>query len=233
MKHKIKPFEEFKNKVNEDFYNPFEENNPVEVKPSHIADKGGTLALRKEVFNINRVEYSKKANGSYCVLAKTQYGKGEIVEIAPIIFVGPDAKSVTRLKDYIFEIDKNKQSYGVVLGYGSVYGHSNDPNVTFAYNKKNKQMYFIAKRFIKAGEELTINYGDEYWTQRSGFGVVAKEPIVTGAEAVSAKSESNESAVQPNASDQLDANRVKQFSQPNSNQNPSVSGIAIRGLGQS
>lgn len=231
MKHKIKPFEEFK-KVNEEFYNPFEKTD-IEVKPSHIADKGGMLKLRKEVFNINRVEYSKKNNGGYCVLAKTQYGKGEIVEIAPVIFVGPEAKAVPRLKDYIFEIDKNKQTFGIVLGYGSLYGHSNTPNVTFAYNKQNKQMYFIAERFVKAGEELTINYGKEYWDERMGFGAMAPvDQSVKGGEAVAKGEESNESIVQPNSQDITDKHRMGQFSQPNDKNNTSISGIAIKGIGQ-
>lgn len=229
MKHKIKSLDEYL-KLNEDFYNPFDENNPIETKPSHIADKGGFLKLRKEVFNINRVEYSKKANGSYTVLSKTQFAKGEIVEIAPIIFVGLEAKAVPRLKDYIFEIDKAKQIYGVVLGYGSLYRHNENPNITFAYNRGNRQMYFIAARMINAGEELTINYGKDYWAERSGFGAMANESPVKAGEAV-AKSESdkNESMVQPNATDLTNQSITKQFGQPNSSANPVVSGVAIKG----
>jgi hypothetical protein len=236
MKHKIKPFEEFKDKkINEEFYNPFEKDNKVEVKPTHIADKGGMLKMRKEVFNINRVEYSKKPNGSYCVLAKTQYAKGEIVEISPVIFVGLEAKAVPRLKDYIFEIDKNKQTYGVVLGYGSLYGHSQTPNITFAYNKQNRQMYFIAAKTINAGAELTIDYGKDYWAERSGFGTMAQEPSVKAGEAV-VKGESGKNegmGLQQNASDITNANVAKQFGEPNNPANPAVSGIAIKGPGQS
>ena len=230
--HKIKPLDEFLN-INEEFYNPFDENNPIETKPSHIADKGGLFKMRKEVFNINRVEYSKKNNGSYIVLGKTQYAKGEIVEIAPVIFVGLEAKAVPRLKDYIFEIDKNKSIYGVVLGYGSLYGHSETPNITFAYNKGNKQMYFIAARTISAGEELTINYGKDYWEERSGFGAMAQQPSVKAGEAVAKGEDSNESQVQPNAEDLTDMSRIKQFGQPNSSSNPGISGVAILGPGQS
>ena len=241
MKHKIKPLEEYlesKNviirKVNEDFYNPFDEDNPIETKPSHIADKGGVLKLRKEVFNINRVEYSKKPNGSYMVLAKTQFGKGEIVEIAPVIFVGTEAKAVPRLNNYIFEIDKAKSQYGVVLGYGSLYRHNSAPNITFAYNPRNRQMYFIAAKMIKAGEELTIDYGKEYWDERSGFGTMAPEKTeVKSGEAVpSAKGETSESEVQPNSEDITDANRIKQFGKPNNPANPTISGVAIKGIGQ-
>lgn len=228
MKHKIKPLDEY---LKEEFYNPFDKDNPIETKPSHIADKGGLLKLRKETFNINRVEYSKKQNGSYLVLAKTQFAKGEIVEISPVIFVGAEAKAVPRLKDYIFEIDKMKQIYGVVLGYGSLYTHSETPNITFAYNSKNRQMYFIAARTISAGEELTIDYGKDYWNERSGFGAVAQQqPVKSGEAAV--KGESNESAVQPNAEDITNMSMTKQFAQPNSKANPAVSGVAIKTIGQ-
>ena len=230
MKHKIKPLDDYL-KLNEEFYNPFAEDNPIETKPSHIADKGGILKLRKEIFNINRVEYSKRTNGTYTVLAKTQFAKGEIVEIAPIIFVGLEAKAVPRLKDYIFEIDKQKGTFGVVLGYGSLYKHSETPNITFAYNKGNRQMYFIAAQTINAGTELTIDYGKDYWAERSGFGTVAQQSPITSGEVV-VKGESNESAVQPNAEDITNMSTAKQFGQPNSPANPAVSGVAIRGIGQ-
>lgn len=234
MKHKIKPLDEYlkTTELNEEFENPFDVGNAIETKPSHIADKGGLLKLRKEIFNINRVEYSKKNNGAYCVLAKTQFAKGEIVEIAPIIFVGLEAKAVPRLKDYIFEIDKNKQQFGVVLGYGSLYKHSETPNITFAYNKSNKQMYFIAAKTINAGAELTINYGKDYWAERSGFGTVAQQPGVTGGEAVAKGEDVEESMVQPNAEDITNMSATKQFGKPNDKANPAVSGVAIRGIGQ-
>ena len=228
MKHKIKSLSEY---LREEFYNPFDADNPVETKPSHIADRGGLLRLRKEVFNINRVEYSKKQNGSYLVLARTQFAKGEIVEISPVIFVGPETKAVPRLKDYIFEIDKLKQIYGVVLGYGSLYTHSENPNITFAYNSKNRQMYFIAARTINAGEELTINYGKDYWNERSGFGAMAQQQPVQSDEVV-VKGESNESSVQPNSENITNMSITKQFAQPNNKANPVVSGVALKTVGQ-
>jgi len=234
MKHRIKPLNEFLHgQVDEDFYNPFDDNVAIETKPSHIADKGGLLRLRKEVFNVNRVEYSKRSSGAYTVLAKTQFAKGEIVEIAPVIFVGLEAKAVPRLKDYIFEIDSLKQIYGVVLGYGSLYKHSETPNVTFAYNGKNRQMYFITARTVKAGEELSIDYGTNYWAERSGFGTVAPQEAPVQVEAV-AKGEgpSEGMGLQQNAADITDANRARQFGQPSSPANPAVSGIAIKTIGQ-
>ena len=230
MKYKINTLEEYEKKINEDFYNPFEKTD-IDTKPSHIADKGGLMKARKETFNINRVEYSKRANGDYTVLSRTQFAKGEIVEICPVIIVGSEAKAVQRLKDYVFEIDKNKQEYGVVLGYGCLYRHNQNPNIVFAYNKKNKQMYFMSGRTIQAGEELTIDYGKDYWAERTGFGEMGKvdkpqvEPVVKG-------QAENESSIQPNSEDITNTMSKKQFAEPNSNINPAVSGVSIIGLGQ-
>jgi len=230
MKYKINTLEEYEQKLNEDFYNPFEKTD-IDTKPSHIADKGGLMKVRKETFNINRVEYSKRANGDYTVLSRTQFAKGEIVEICPVIIVGMETKAVPRLKDYIFEIDKNKQQYGLVLGYAMLYRHSITPNIIFAYNKKNKQMYFMSASTIQAGEELTIDYGKDYWNERAGFGEMAPtnkpqvEPVVKG-------QAENESSIQPNSEDITNTMNKKQFSEPNSNINPAVSGVSIIGLGQ-
>lgn len=230
MKHKIKSLEEYQ-KLNEDFYNPFDKTD-IDMKPSHIADKGGLLKLRKEIFNINRVEYSKKANGSYVVLAKTQFARGEIVEIAPVIIVGMEAKAVPRLKDYIFEIDKEKAQYAVVLGYGSLYGHNKTPNITFAYNKGNKQMYFMTSRTVKAGEELTIDYGKDYWAERTGFGEMAKIDTPQAEAVVKGESPNESMGLQQNAGDITGEIRTKQFGMPNSTLNPAVTGVAIKGIGQ-
>jgi len=170
MPYKIK-------KLDEDFYNPYDEK--VEKKPKksgHISDKGGLLKPRREIFNINRVVYSKRPNGEFTVLSKTQFAKGEIIEICPIIFVGMEAKGIDRLKDFIFEIEKTGTKggmWGLVLGYGSLYKHSETPNVEYAYNRANRQMYFKAGRVIQAHEELTINYGKDYWEERAEFKMVA------------------------------------------------------------
>lgn len=168
-------------KLEEEFYNPYTEEEKLaakDKKPVHISDKGGLLKPRREVFNINRVIYSKRPNGEFTILAKTQFARGEIIEICPIIFVGYEAKAIPRIKDFIFEIEKtgvNGGLWGLVLGYGSLYKHSEDPNVEYAYNRANRQMYFKALRTIQAQEELTINFGKDYWLERTSFGTMAPQ----------------------------------------------------------
>jgi uncharacterized protein len=186
MPYKIKKLDE------EGFYNPYDDEAKAgkvkgNKKPVHISDKGGLLKPRREIFNINRVVYSKRPNAEFTVLSKTQFAKGEIIEICPVIFLGFEAKAIDRLKDFIFEIEKegkNGGMWGLVLGYGSLYKHSEEPNVEYAYNRANRQMYFKAARVIQAHEELTINYGKDYWEERAMFGTMApkNETPAEGAE---------------------------------------------------
>jgi len=232
-KTKIISLEDFGKKLNEGFYNPFEEEDKFKKKdPKPVKDFGGLFKLKNESFNLGRVEYTKRPGGDYTIMGKTQFAKGEVVEICPVVLVGEIAKTVDKLKDLIFELDKHKEQWGLVLGYGSLYRHSDEPNLDYAYNPKSRQMYFITNRPIRMSEELTINYGSDYWAERTNFNTVAEIPNVNqGLEPV-AKPE-NESAIQPNSSD-IQGNVSKtMFSEPNSNANPAVSGIPIIGGGQS
>lgn len=221
--------------VNEDFYNPFDEDDAPK-EPKHIADAGGYVEKRKETFNLSRVEWSKRPGGDYAVIAKTQFAKGEIIEICPLIILPEIAKTVDRLKDIVFEINKKKAEYGLVLGYGSLYGHSDEPNVDYAYNKRQRHMFFIANRPIQAHEELTINYGKDYWEERSNLDLMSEIPNISTVKAEpmdgSIGPDLEESEVQPNMAD-LEAGMVtKEFGLPNSRSNPAVSGVAIKGVGQ-
>jgi len=225
----------------EEFYNPYDEEEKAgktkaNKKPVHISDGGGLLKPRREIFNINRVVYSKRPNAEFTVLSKTQFAKGEIIEICPIIFVGIEAKAVDRLKDFIFEIEKDGKNggmWGLVLGYGSLYKHSDKPNVEYAYNRSNRQMYFKAARQIQAHEELTINYGRDYWEERAMFGTLApKNETPPSTE----KLVDEGMGLQPNADTVTGELDVKGGSSPNSSgpdatvnaMNPARSGRAFK-----
>ena len=220
-------------RLNEDFHNPFDIEDDKLREPKHIADAGGFIKPRKETFNLGRVEWSKRPGGDYTVIAKTQFARGEIVEICPLIILSDIAKTVERLKDIVFEIDKKKGEYGLILGYGSLYRHSDEPNVDYAYNKRQRHMFFIANRTIKAHEELTINYGTEYWQERSNLDLMANPENISKTKSPDEKiPQIGESDIQPNASDMESGKTDKQFSEPNSKSNPVTSGVAIRGIGQ-
>lgn len=227
-KFRITPFEE----LNEDFHNPFDNDDTIKKnEPKHIKDTNGALLIRKEAFNPSRLEVSKR-NGKYTVQSRTQFARGEIIEVCPTILVGSEVTAVDKLKDVVFEIDSAKDQWAVVLGYGSLYKHSNEPNMEYAYNRLTKQMQFLAKRPIQMGEELTINYGTDYWMARQSFNTLGNidepkvqvEPVLVG--------KADESEVQPNKADADERQRKAIFAEPNKKSNPAVSGISIKGIGQ-
>lgn len=232
-------------KLHEDFYNPFDEEDEEAARakrePKHISDAGGFITPRKETFNLARVEWSKRPGGDYSVIAKTQFAKGEIIEICPMLILSEIAKNVDRLKDVLFEIDKKKGEYALVLGYGSLYGHSDEPNVDYAYNKRQRHMFFIANRPIKAFEELTINYGKDYWEERSNLNLIAHDPNISAVKDDETQPEGKDGEVEESGMVQnvtpLDADvqerRAKVlFAEPRSRANPAVSGVSIKGIGQ-
>lgn len=235
----IPTLEEYK-KINEDFFNPFDEEDDKPKEPKHISDKGGLLSLKKETFNLARVEYTKRPGGEYTVKAKTHFARGEIVEICPVIILGEEAKTIDQLKDIIFEIDRDKNEWALVLGYGSLYRHADKPNLDYAYNKLTKQMYFITRRTVKHGEEMTINYGQDYWMERMTFNTMAdvekansenNQGMPITAKVVTKDIE--ESEVQPNKADIKNTEDIRKLSSPNNPHNPVRSGVAIVGTGQS
>ena len=226
--NKIPTFEEFR--INEGFENPFDTEQKIS-KVKHISDKGGTLIKRAMTFNASRLEVTKKGK-AYIVSARTQFARGEIVEVCPTVQLGSEATAIDSLRDIVFDLDKNNDSWALVLGYGSLYGHSDDPNLDYAYNKKNRQMVFIAKQLIHMGDELTINYGSDFWLQRRDFGTMADmdaEPDSTITKLMP-KVVVEESAVQP---DKADLDKGSIFSDPKGQGNPAVTGKALMGTGQS
>ena len=95
------------------------------------------------------------------VFAKVDIQKGEIVEECPIIEIpkddlSPISESV--LVNYIFFFGKKKERAGLILGFGSLYNHSEEPNVGFEVKHGEGVVEFVALEDIKKDRELTINY---------------------------------------------------------------------------
>jgi hypothetical protein len=66
----------------------------------------------------------------------------------------------TRLADYPYEWEGGPGAFAMVLGLGSLYNHSGDPNVENLNRPELLAVDWIALRAIRAGEELTVDYRD-------------------------------------------------------------------------
>lgn len=105
------------------------------------------------------------------VFARRSFPKRSIVEVCPVIplpFSNYKTLSKGILGDYVFIWPGPRQNTRrfaawtgacVVLGYGSLYNHSPDPNVFFTARVKTGEIVFWARRDIECAEQITHDYG--------------------------------------------------------------------------
>lgn len=92
-----------------------------------------------------------------------------IVEISPVIVMTAEERKLldqTLLHDYIFEWGENKEKCAMALGYVPVYNHSYNSNCEYSMNFEDQTITIKTVRYIRAGEELFINYNGD-WNNRS------------------------------------------------------------------
>ena len=106
------------------------------------------------------VEIKGKGRG---VVATENIKLGEIIEVCPTIFISKEEAEFTKnsevLKYYCLEQYAIGKSC-VMLGYGSIYNHSKNPNADIEYNEEKPENYltFRAIKDIKTGEEIVYDY---------------------------------------------------------------------------
>jgi uncharacterized protein len=98
------------------------------------------------------------------VIATEDIPKGETIEVCPVLTLGEDDAGVV-LTDYVVALGDDSDGEALMLGYGSLYNSSEDPNAEYVYWDDDAYA-FIALRDIAAGEQVTISYGEEWWRTR-------------------------------------------------------------------
>ncbi|RCW50248.1 SET domain-containing protein [Paenibacillus prosopidis] len=110
------------------------------------------------------IKISKLSKGEFKrgVFATRDIQKGELIHEAPVIpYPNEDHDYIekTILSDYVFEYGANHTA--ILLGYGSLFNHSYQPNATYDINFDNHTFDFYAYTDIKAGDEILINYNGD------------------------------------------------------------------------
>jgi hypothetical protein len=95
------------------------------------------------------------------VFAQRNFKKGEVVETCPVIVLPAeeiDSLELTQLYNYYFAWGPDSKDAAIVLGYGSLYNHSYNPNARYCKDFENNLLRYICIRDIQEDEEITINY---------------------------------------------------------------------------
>tara|TARA_B100001248_G_C27236611_1_gene387384 strand:+ start:298 stop:735 length:438 start_codon:yes stop_codon:yes gene_type:complete len=124
---------------------------------SIITYKIGYQSIKKPLIEVRKSNIHNKG-----VFTNYHIKKGKLVEIAPYIKLD-DKNSVS---DYVYNYTKDN-TICLVFGYGSIYNHSDKPNIKFYVDPKNLNFEYYASKDIKKNEELFVNYGSKYWISRN------------------------------------------------------------------
>lgn len=119
---------------------------------------------QSDAIEVRRV--NNRGKGSRAVIAIRDISAGELIERAPVILIprhqvfgdSEIAKRAARISWYVFNWVPTKRDYvALCLGYGSIYNHSDSPNAEYEKHPPDA-IHFIARRDIRAGEEIMIDY---------------------------------------------------------------------------
>jgi SET domain-containing protein len=97
------------------------------------------------------------------VYALKNFSGGEVIERCPVLNLTPKERkhcSRTLLNFYMYPW-RSTRSASLVLGFGSLYNHSYEPNADWKQNFHTNKMIYTATKPIKKGEEILINYNGE------------------------------------------------------------------------
>ncbi len=95
---------------------------------------------------------------------------GEVIEEAPVVVMPAteiEYLDKTALQDYYFLWGENEDEAALMLGLCSLCNHSYQPNAVFNLRPEKLMIEFVALREIEAGEEITINYNGDPYSQKA------------------------------------------------------------------
>jgi len=118
-----------------------------------------------------KIEVRRSAIHGMGVFAKKNIKKHEVLEEDHFIIIKGKWDNIPRqIQEYIFGWTKHlpdkKSKAALVFGSGAIYNSSPKPNASWLTSVKKGRFIYYATKDIKKGQEILIDYGDEYWESR-------------------------------------------------------------------
>lgn len=129
-----------------------------------VNDNIKDIETEDSIFKKIKVKKSYAGLGLY---ADEDIKKGEkIIEYIGLIFLGKEANEV-KTNMYLFEVSKNKTINGSVRWNKARYiNHSCEGNAESEI--RQGRVYIVATKNIRKGEEITYDYGEEFFNEYIG-----------------------------------------------------------------
>lgn len=99
------------------------------------------------------------------VFTSADIPKNTVIEVSPVIVMSREDRLLldqTLLHDYIFEWGDDQAQCCMALGYVPLYNHSYQSNCEYEMDYEDQIISIKTMRFIKAEEELFINYNGDW-----------------------------------------------------------------------
>jgi SET domain-containing protein len=102
----------------------------------------------------------------YGVFTNKKILKNTIIENSYCISIKSLRMVNPEIQKYIYGNKESNSEIFLALGYGSLYNHSDFPNIKNTIFWDKKFIEFTSINDIEAGEQLTWKYREEYWQNR-------------------------------------------------------------------
>ncbi len=97
------------------------------------------------------------------VFAGKDFARGELIEVCPVLLLNEhDINMAWALHSYALEkyyFNYDEKYAAIALGYGSLYNHSYNSNAEYSSNTKEEEVIIYARKKIKKGNQIFIDYG--------------------------------------------------------------------------
>ena len=97
------------------------------------------------------------------MFASEHIPKGTIIERAPLIPIDRDDDLTPNSLVRQYDIGYRGGKHAVMLGYASIYNHSDNNNASWDFEQGDDIIFIKATRDISPQEEVFVNYGPAYW----------------------------------------------------------------------
>lgn len=102
----------------------------------------------------------------YGVFTNKKIKKNTVIENAYCISIKVIHKLTPELKKYVYLNRQTNSEIFLALGYGSIYNHSDTPNMEKNIFWNENFIQYKSTKDIEIGEQLTYSYGEHYWESR-------------------------------------------------------------------